>query len=650
MYEKKPMAPRNGAALSTVIVARISGCANQKEVSLTDQDEHGRQVARELYDGPTEFHLIATKGKGERLDRPELAEVEALLRSRTVDLLICEDLGRLVRGTEAAWLLGIAVDHGVRVVAPNDFIDTNDPTWEEDVISACRDHVGHNSHTSKRLKFKLMNRFEKFGGAMARPIYGYIVSADAKTYDDWTVDPAAIPIYHEIFRRLREIPNCTVIADWLMSKGVKTGRYCRSDKWTGKMVRRLIQNPLLKGLPERGRKHTIKIHELGRRVSVPAKTEPKVRPCPHLVIIPPDAFDEVNAIVDAANKGFGRKPINGLDPLYHVPRKRTRFPGQLAQCRYCGHKYVWGGNGITANLMCNGARSWKCWNAIGFNGALAAQRIVEALHAVLSGLDGFDEQFRDLVAEDDRGSERDSGQASHRARRAQELARQKANLVAAIKDHGYSVTLKEALDDVEEEEKTLQREGRLLEARRANPLVLPRSVAELRSQFMNAFTDLAITSYEFADLLRPIVVEFHVGLVRLIDGGHLYPRGRATLDLSGIAPDLRSHAAGNGLLRKEVTFDLFEAPQREMIREKAVRLRAEGHYQDAIAVALLPLQVTQTAVSNALRLDQMMKGAGLTSPFVPVTAPPSDYNRLRRQHHPRYKYEPLPGYPLPPLK
>jgi hypothetical protein len=62
----------------------------------------------------------------------------------------------MVRGTEAARLCGIAVDHGTRVIAPNDCIDTADESWEEDVISACRDHVGHNTHTSKRLKHKLI--------------------------------------------------------------------------------------------------------------------------------------------------------------------------------------------------------------------------------------------------------------------------------------------------------------------------------------------------------------------------------------------------------------------------------------------------------------------------------------------------------------
>ncbi len=52
--------------------------------------------------------------KGERLDRPELKEIEDLLRTRAFDLLVCEDMGRLVRGTAAKDLFGIALDHGTR--------------------------------------------------------------------------------------------------------------------------------------------------------------------------------------------------------------------------------------------------------------------------------------------------------------------------------------------------------------------------------------------------------------------------------------------------------------------------------------------------------------------------------------------------------
>jgi hypothetical protein len=70
--------------------ARISGCANQ-ELSLDDQVDHATEVVAEVYDrGPVDYRVVATKGKGERLDRPELAKMEAMLRTRELDLLVFE--------------------------------------------------------------------------------------------------------------------------------------------------------------------------------------------------------------------------------------------------------------------------------------------------------------------------------------------------------------------------------------------------------------------------------------------------------------------------------------------------------------------------------------------------------------------------------
>jgi hypothetical protein len=179
------LTPRNGHTLMAGLGARISGCSNQKEESLEDQTDHNKEVVADLYTGLTEYLIIATKGKGERLDRPELAQIEAEFRKGYLDLFVWEDLGRLVRGVEAVRLLGIAVDHGVRVIVRNDNIDTANDTCEADAIKACADHVAHQSHTSRRLKHKLTNRFLKNGGAMARPIAGYVVPDAAETYDDW---------------------------------------------------------------------------------------------------------------------------------------------------------------------------------------------------------------------------------------------------------------------------------------------------------------------------------------------------------------------------------------------------------------------------------------------------------------------------------
>jgi site-specific DNA recombinase len=231
---------------------------------------------------PLHQREMCSKGKGERLDRPELEEIEAMFRTRELDLLAAEDIGRMIRGAEAVWLCGIAIDHGTRVLAPNDFIDTADGNWEEDVIDACRQHVGHNAHTSKRLKQKLMNRLTKFGGATAREIYGYIEPPGSRTYEEWQKDPAAIPIYEEWKQRLRDTLNCSAVADWLNQQGVPTGKYIRKKSWDGQMVIRITANPLLKGMPCRSLKHTVKHHETGRRVSVKNPDGPSYYECPHL--------------------------------------------------------------------------------------------------------------------------------------------------------------------------------------------------------------------------------------------------------------------------------------------------------------------------------------------------------------------------------
>jgi len=161
------LVPRNGHTLVTGIVARISGCENQTEMSNDDQVDHGKEVSADLYSGPTEFKIIATKAKGERLDRAEFAELEEILRRGDLDLLIMEDLGRLVRGTEAAWLMGIAVDHGTRCVSPDDGVDTIDPSWEQNAVSTCAEHVGNNARTSWRIKNKL-NIERNVGSSCAR--------------------------------------------------------------------------------------------------------------------------------------------------------------------------------------------------------------------------------------------------------------------------------------------------------------------------------------------------------------------------------------------------------------------------------------------------------------------------------------------------
>jgi hypothetical protein len=650
LRHRKPVVPRNGHTLVVGIVARISGCQNQKELSLEDQIDHGKEVATEYYEGPIDYRVVATKGKGERLDRPELQQIEEMLRSEVLDFLIAEDIGRMVRGAEAIRLCGIAVDHGTRVIAPNDCIDTIDDHWEEDVISACRDHVGHNSHTSKRLKDKLMNRFKNFGGSVALPVAGYYKDPGAKSYDDWRKDPAATPIFQEWFRRLREKPNCSAVADWLNEIGFGTGPYASSERWDGRMIGRLTRNPILKGMPARGFRRTRKFHELGRRLSVPNPDGPIYYHAPHLAHVDPIEFDAVNDLLKMESAKYRRKLVNGVDPLLHRPRKRTRFPAQHAHCWYCGRQYVWGANGVTENLMCSGAREWNCWNSIGFPGALAAERILWLLNEQLYALEGFDTQFRATVERAQQSGCRDMTQLLMQINERQlALDRKRENLAAGVAEWGRRPEFAELIAQIELESRELTRERCELEAHHNRQLELPGSVMALRELFEQKSRELAVDSSAFGDVLRQLVPEFSVHLVRLCDGGHPLPRARISLDLGGMVKDIGQALELSQFLRREVTIDLFEGPpQRERIRAVVAELEARGVKQRDIARQIAE-RPKQAAVHRALALDRLMRERGLDSPYVLLLEPPDDYPKLRRHRNPRYRFEPREGYERQPL-
>jgi hypothetical protein len=593
-----------------------------------------------MYAGPVEFHLISTQGKGEWVDRPELAEVERLIESGLYDILYAEDLGRMIRGGEAYALCKLAVRHGVRVIAPQDDIDTALPDWEEAVLDRCREHVGHNIRVSKRIKSRLMRKFESNTGSAGRLIAGYTCPPGCKAYAKWERVDTATPIYKECFRLLRATRSYQAVRDYLNDVGFPLGKYSRGPKWTAKMVRRVLGNPVLKGMPQRGKMHTVKNHD-GHRVSVLNPAGPTFINCLHLIHVDSAEFDEVNAMMAAKNAHLGRKKVNGRDPLAGRSRKNSRFPGQHAECEYCHHAFTWGGNGLKWSLMCSGSRARKCWNAIAIRGSLAAEKLNEILVKEFYKLDGFDAQFRELVerAAADAGGDLDRRWADWKRRHAQCLT-EKNNFLQAIRLHGPQPMYDQQLEDIKGTEAGLARERAELERRaKASPKV-PDSLKDLRTRFEEQLAKVAVGSFEYARLMRVLVPEFRIHLVRLIDGGHLLPRATATVVFANIATDFDLIPGAVPLLTKTFTFDLFTPPQRERIRPEVVRLVAEGWNQREIA-RMLPEPVTQPAVSEAVLLDRLMKDRGLTTPYEIVTEPPPDYTKLRRHLNKDYRFTPL---------
>jgi site-specific DNA recombinase len=656
MFKPSPRGPKNGHTPRVLIVCRISGCTKQKELSNDDQEDNAKEVAHEVFEGfrgNIYYKVIATKGKGERLDRPELVEIEKAYLSGEWDLVIFDDLSRLIRGGEAARLLGLGVDCDTRTICIQDGIDTADPNWEEDALNACSENVAHNERTSKRLKQKLMNRFKKFGGATSREIAGYTVPDDAKTFDDWSKTPGAEVWIVGGKKLLEASPNYEAAAEWLNDKSVPTGPYCKKDRWDGKMVKRFYHNTLLKGEARRGVTRTKKTHTTGRRDREPNPEGPTYYSVPHLAYFDTHEYDKFIADLKAAHAGKGRrKKKDEQKPRerFGVVCRRTRYPGNASRCWYCGSVNVWGGNGVSENLMCNGSRRKRCWNSFGFNGRLAAERILAVIASEFRQLHGFDDQYRALIAASSRDTSFELERARAELKREEaELAALNANIRAAIKAFGDRGPVGDLLRESQEKEQTLTVKRRTLERATPRDIQIPQSSDELRGLFDDASAQLSWESPEFGELITKLVPGFWVYLVRLCDGGHLLPRARLQIRLDGIVEDARHVAGLTEFLTRDVTIDLFDqAPQRERIRGEAVRLGGADPKPRQI-VRQLSEKATETAVQNALKLQRRMNELSLTSPYLLIESPPDDYTKMRRHKHPKYRYEPLEGYVRPML-
>ncbi len=527
----------------------------------------------------------------------------------------------------------------------DDGIDTIEETWEEDALNACSENVAHNQRTSKRIKQKTMNRFKKWGHTARRLLHGYLADEGAKSYDDWRKDPAAETHILEGAKILRATQNGEAVADYFNRNQVPVGPSARNEKWDGTMVLRFYRNPLLKGMPQRGRMMSVKHHGSGKRSSKKNPKGPTYYHAPHLAYFDPVEFDDLVQLLSVKNQHYRRKMVNGVDPRTCVPRKRTRFPGQHARCWYCGRNYNWGGNGIAGHLMCAGSHKYLCWNSVHIDGNLVLNRVCSAITDTLYQLEGFDHQFQQIVDAAHRDvNDNVPEQLKQIETEEIQLARDKANLIATLKAYGPKSMVLQEVDLIESRERLLARQRYQVEkSAEQKQFELPRSVSELRAGLESQFAGLNFDSPEFGNLLRQIVPEFDVYLVRLIDGGHLMPRAYVKMKFSGIAADVARVPELDDMLTRVMTIDLFEPPQRERIRTEAVRLESEGLMQRQIAQAIEE-GPKQAAVQNALNLHRQMNEQGLVSPYIIVRKPPEDYRKLRRYRHDRYEFKPLDGY------
>ncbi len=422
------------------------------------------------------------------------------------------------------------MDHDTRLISLNDHVDKAEDGWEDRSIFSAWHHERSNRDTSNRIKRTHRAKFLQ-GSCLSVPIYGYVKKPGAKSDDDVERLPEAEAIYKEWFDRLDNGATYSDIADWLNATGVPLGPYCRRQNWDCRIVGRLTHNWLLKGVRFRNKRKSNRNNETGRYKSEKADpSELVVRPVPHLAFFEAAYYDRVVAKADARNAKFCRNGTNGPDPLENRPRKRTRFPGQTIYCGICGRMFVFGGHGQKDHLQCTGSREYRCWNAISVDGPLAAQKISQAVFDQIETIVDFDRSFQAMVNEEAlRLDETREDRLRQTNRELRHVRQEIENVVEFIRGGDSSERVRVELRQLEVREKNLLREKDEIEATPSRAIVVP-CAKEVKKIAREAFSDLAIDSYEFAKRMRQVTGKILVYPFQLCDGGHIVLREAANSD------------------------------------------------------------------------------------------------------------------------
>lgn len=638
-----PLAAR-GLTLRVLGIARIS-TDHQDALSLDDQEALVRCWLERNAPGPFDLQMIKGRGSGELLDRKELLDAMDAVETGRYDLVLTEDLGRIVRRAQAITFLELCEDHDTRVVALNDTLDTAQPDWRLKAGFAAMRHEMYNADTSQRIRRSLRGRFER-GGVVQTLIYGYVKPRPGCSDAEVQKDPAAEPIITEVVRLLEGGASYSEVADWLNAEGVKPGPGSQGKKWTCALVTGWIHNPLLKGVRVRNKKVTRRVNKSGSHRSVHAPPEMRLeRSCPHLAFIEPARYDRLIATLDARNAKYRRKGTGGVDTRKGVPKKRTTWPGQHLTCGVCGRTMRYGGHGEKDHLLCAGATDYKCWMAYTADGPLAAKKITDAVFGALADWPEFDPA---LVASVTAQLQQRQGRVDERRqeleRRRDKVLRGRDNIVAAIRAVGISGTLADELRRIEAELTEVAGALEDLEHEQGQPVRLP-ALAELKALACKRLQDLAATSQEFGRVMRVLLERVEVRPYQCLTGGKVVLRAHATLSLVSLLDAGPEGEALGPVLRRELIVDLFEPPQHAAHRQAIEALTAQKVKQRDIAARLgthLPV------VQRSLALSRAMAAQGVSDPYLPLTAPPEEGGRLKRHLRAKYDFTPLHADPAKP--
>jgi hypothetical protein len=579
--------------------------------------------------------MLASQVSGERLDHNQLHKLKKLIRSGRYDLVICEDLGRIVRRVDAIKVCELAEDNNTRLIAINDSIDTGRDDWRDKSVFAVWKHESYNRDTARRIRRTQRNRFAN-GGMVRLPSYGYLLEPGGKHESQVSKDPAAEAVFSEWFERLEEGASFAEIADWLKANNVPLTGGKRAKRWTASLVAEITYNPILKGLRVRNKKIAVRVNQTGRRRSQNAPPEERLeRQCPWLAFIEPDRYDRIVHQLRSRYAKFATQSAS--DPRKGRPKKHSLWPGQQIVCGVCGRPYVWGGHGQKTHLMCQGARDYLCWNSLSLDGRLARQKFTELLMSELDRLpeiwDVLQSRLEQQTLSIQTKADLDGDVLDTRITKCIAERDRLIEFIAGGKPHD---SVREKLDSVEAEIRELQAQKLYVQETRTRPTLPP--LDEFQENLRRVIEAQDSQPRLFGRTLRRIFKSIVVLPYQCIDGRRCVLRATAEVVLPHTLKSIGTDGLPRGLLNRRHEVDLFEPPSPVKWRTEIMQ-RYDAHMRLKDIATELGIHLPD--VQRAIALTKMMTALSTSDPYRRIYEPPATNNKMKRHLHSRYEFKPL---------
>jgi hypothetical protein len=219
-------------------------------------------------------------------------------------------------------------------------------------------------------------------------------------------------------------------------------------------------------------------------------------------------------------------------------------------------------------------------------------------------------------------------------KRIADAQRQIDNLSNAIAAGGELASLLTKLRELEQNVEVYRIDQRNLAQTSSKRPAVP-SVSQIREDAVRAIQDLAVSSQEFAAVMRRLVSGVEMFPFMPCDGGHPVLRAQVTMDLRPFLAESLRHGAFGESLCANLIVDCFEPFERYVILDDVIRLKRSGLRLRDIAESI---GQTFSLVQKASAIDDIVVRRGLSHPYVALTLPEMLPSRMCRHKHPRYVF------------